>query len=72
MAEGTRFNMDVYRRPGGFDGRVFCSAPHPDNPDPQLEPENFNFHFCRRLPHHDGSDHAAYTYSISVPERWPA
>lgn len=64
-------NMDVYRRPGGFGGTVFCGVQHPDNPDPELEPDNFDFHFCRRLPHHDGSDHAAFTHLISTPETWP-
>lgn len=72
MSDGPAFNMEVYRRPGGFGGAsVFCSAPHPDNPDPEVEPDNFDFHFCRRMPHHDGSDHAAFTYSISKLEEWP-
>lgn len=64
-------NMDMYRRAGGFLGDKFCGAPYPGNPDHDLEPNNFDFHFCRRFPHHDGSDHAAFTFSISVPETWP-
>ena len=73
MPDVTGINMDHYRRPGGFGGgdrSPFCGAPHPDNPDPEQEPDNFNFHFCRRLKRHDG-DHAAFTHSISVPEEWP-
>lgn len=74
MPDGSNFNMDMYRRPGGVDGgkpgTTFCGAAHPDNPDPELEPDNFDFHWCRRLPHTDG-DHAAFTHSISVPETWP-
>lgn len=75
MADATGLNMDVYRRPGGFDGGAkgtFCGAPHPDNPDPELEPNNFDFHFCRLLKGHGGDEHAAFTGSISIPERWPA
>lgn len=70
-ADATGINLDVYRAPGGFGGKAFCGAPHPDNPDPEREPDNFDYHFCRRLPHHDGTDHAAFTHSISVPETWP-
>lgn len=67
-------NMDMYRRPGGFDGGrngTFCGSPHPDNPDPEVEPDNFDFHFCRRLKGHPEDNHAAFTHSISVPETWP-
>lgn len=69
--DASGLNLDVYRRPGGFLGDKFCGAPHPDNPDPETEPENFDFYFCRRLPHHDGSDHAAFVRSISTPDTWP-
>lgn len=69
-SDATGVNLDVYRQPGGFAGKTFCGAPHPDNPDPELEPDNYDFHFCRRLPHTEG-DHAAFTGSISVPESWP-
>ena len=31
---------------------------------------NVPYVFCRRIGHHH-SDHAAYTFSIREPERWP-
>lgn len=69
MSDGPAINMEMYRRAGGVDGRTFCGAPHPDNPDPEAEPDNFDYHWCRRLPHTDG-DHAAFVHSIKTPERW--
>lgn len=72
---GPAVNMELYRRPGGIDGGehgTFCGAPHPDNPDPELEPDNFDFHFCRRLKGHDPAvGHAAFIRSISELETWP-
>lgn len=67
----TGVNPEVYRAPGGFQGRGMCGVAYPGNPDPELEPDNYDFHFCRRLPHHDGSDHSAFTFSIKTPETWP-
>lgn len=71
MPDVTGVNMDMYRRAGGFQGQGFCGVAHPDNPDPETAPEEVEFFFCRRLPHRDGSDHAAFTFRISVPDRWP-
>lgn len=69
---GPAMNMEMYRRKGGAGGvGCFCSQPHPDNPDPAEEPDSFDFNWCRRLPHYDGSDHSAFIHSISVPETWP-
>lgn len=69
----AQMNMDMYRRPGGAGGlgrgRVFCCVAHPDNPSPDVDPDG-EFVFCRRLVGHEG-DHAAFAFSISVPESWP-
>lgn len=69
-------NMDMYRRPGGADGGpkgTFCGAPHPDNPDPETAPDDFDFHFCRRLKGHPKKGgHKAFTFSISRLETWRA
>lgn len=73
--KGVAFDMDRYRRPGGVFPQDFCAAPHPDNPDRELEPDNFNFHFCRRQKGHEDRDdlgHSAFTFSIAVPEYWDA
>ena len=67
---GATIERDVHRRPGGFQGKGFCGVAHPDNP-PVDTPEDAEFVFCRRQPHHDGSDHSAFKFSISVPETWP-
>jgi len=50
----------AYRRPGGVYGTHYCSAPHP----------TADGVYCRRQPGHDG-DHAAYTFSMLHPDRWP-
>ena len=49
---------------------TFCGAPHPDNPDPETDPDNFDYHFCRRIKGHPGDGHRAFTHSISTPETW--
>jgi hypothetical protein len=45
-----------------------------DNGDPVTRPVKITvdapYVFCRRIGRHDG-DHAAYTFSIREPERWP-
>lgn len=71
MADAAGFNPEIYRHNGGFMGKAFCSVAHPDNPDPATAEPDDEFVFCRRLPHHDGSDHAAFIHSIKVPETWP-
>ena len=67
---GANVDNRAYRAPGGFHGKLFCGVAHPDNPPVDTE-EDAEFVFCRRLPHHDGSDHAAFKFLISVPETWP-
>lgn len=70
---GNSMGVDqkAYRTGGGFQNRgYFCGVAHPENPPADTE-EDYEFVFCRRLPHHDGSDHAAFRFSISVPETWP-
>lgn len=52
----TAFGPD---RPGGFLGRIYCSAPHPTNAGV----------WCRRLPDHEG-DHRAFVFRISEAEEW--
>lgn len=71
MPDVTGVNMKMYQAAGGFQGKGFCGVSHPDNPDPETAGEDHEFFFCRRLPHHDGSDHAAFTFSIKTPETWP-
>lgn len=66
-------NPELYRRPGGIDGGpngTFCGSPHPDNPAPEIEPDNFDYHFCRRLKDHPDDGHKAFIHSISIPETW--
>ena len=56
--------VNTMRLPSGVRvrGRYdFCGAKHPSRDDTS----------CRRGVDHDG-DHNAYTYSIAVPETWPA
>lgn len=57
----------LYNRPGGAFGRLFCSAPHPDYPSDTQAPGGPVW--CRRQGGHDGP-HSAYTFSIAVPEEW--
>lgn len=47
-------------RPGGVQGKSFCSSPHPTD----------QYVWCRRQPGHDG-DCAAYAFSIIEPDTWP-
>lgn len=68
---GVNVEQRAYRVDGGFHNRgFFCGVAHPDNPPVDIEADA-EFVFCRRLPHRDGSDHAAFKFSISVPETWP-
>lgn len=45
---------------GGVGGKIFCSSPHPTNPDV----------WCRKLPHTLDVACAAFVHSISEPEEW--
>lgn len=54
------FNPEIFKRPGGVDGRIFCSSPHPTD----------TFAWCRKMPGHSG-DHAAFTFKISDLSTWP-
>jgi hypothetical protein len=70
------FNRSIYRNGGGFGGKgVFCSVPHPDNPDPDVAGDA-DFVFCRLLEGHQNREvdpkpsHAAFIHSISEVEEW--
>jgi hypothetical protein len=57
----------------------YCDDPHPDHTEPRevhsldgtLSTIDVPTVFCRRLENHPGA-HAAYVFSISQPETWPA
>ena len=57
-------------RPGGWLGKTFCAAPHPNNPQDATD-ITAEWAWCRRLKGHAGP-HAAFTFLISQPETWPA